>query len=93
MGAICTQEQSEKLQSLVNDALDRGAKIVARGTFGHLPEGAVDQYFPPTVIVDVNHTMKLMQEEVVILDILFCAMDFLVVPILFSAGLYHILLE
>ncbi|XP_022930425.1 aldehyde dehydrogenase 22A1-like [Cucurbita moschata] len=63
MGAICTQEQSEKLQSLVNDALDRGAKIVARGTFGHLPEGAVDQYFPPTVIVDVNHTMKLMQEE------------------------------
>lgn len=80
MGAICMQEQSEKLQSLVDDALDRGAKVVARGTFGHLPEGAVDQYFPPTVIVDVNHTMKLMQEEVEILDMLFLCHRFLRVP-------------
>lgn len=64
MGAICLQEHSDKLQNLVNDALDKGAEIVARGSFGHLGEGAVDQFFPPTVIVNVNHTMKLMQEEV-----------------------------
>lgn len=63
MGAICLLEHSEKLQNLVNDALDKGAEILARGSFGHLSEGAVDQYFPPTVIVNVNHTMKLMQEE------------------------------
>lgn len=63
MGAICMQEHAEKLQSLVNDALDKGAVIAGRGSFGNLVEDAVDQFFPPTVLVDVNHTMKLMQEE------------------------------
>ncbi|KAF3616582.1 Aldehyde dehydrogenase 22A1 [Capsicum annuum] len=63
MGAICMQEHSERLQYLVNDALDKGAEIIARGSVGNIGEGAVDQYFPPTVIVNVNHTMKLMQEE------------------------------
>ncbi|KAF5452260.1 hypothetical protein F2P56_027279 [Juglans regia] len=63
MGGICLQEHSEKLESLVNDALEKGAEIVARGSIGNISEGAVDQFFPPTVIVKVNHTMKLMQEE------------------------------
>lgn len=63
MGASCMHEHSEKLLGLVNDALDKGAEIVARGSFGHIGEDAVDQYFPPTVIVNVNHSMKLMQEE------------------------------
>ncbi|KAH7573478.1 hypothetical protein JRO89_XS03G0156100 [Xanthoceras sorbifolium] len=63
MGAICLLEHSDKLQDLVNDALDKGAEILARGSFGHLGEDAVDQYFPPTVIVNVNHSMKLMQDE------------------------------
>ncbi|KAF4358916.1 hypothetical protein F8388_012919 [Cannabis sativa] len=63
MGAICLQEHSERLQNLVNDALDKGAEIIARGSFGHIGEGAVDQFFPPTVLVNVNHSMKLMQEE------------------------------
>lgn len=65
MGAICLQEHSERLQSLVNDASEEGAEIVARGSFGHIGEGAVDQFFPPTVLVNVKHTMNLMQEEVV----------------------------
>jgi hypothetical protein len=64
MGAICLQEHSDKLQILVNDALEKGAEIVVRGSFGHLGEGAVDQFYPPTVLVNVDHTMKLMQEEV-----------------------------
>lgn len=63
MGAICMMEHSEKLQNLVNDALDKGAEIVGRGSVGNIGEGAVDQYFPPTVIINVNHSMKLMQEE------------------------------
>ena len=64
MGAICMQEHADKLQNLVNDALEKGAEIVGRGSFGNLGEDAVDQFFPPTVIVNVNHSMKLMQEEV-----------------------------
>ncbi|KAK9147058.1 hypothetical protein Sjap_006961 [Stephania japonica] len=63
MGALCMPGHAERLQSLVNDALNKGAEIVGRGSFGHLGEDAVDQFFPPTVIVNVNHTMKLMQEE------------------------------
>lgn len=65
MGAICLIEHSDKLKALVDDAIEKGAEIVARGSFVHLGEGAVDQYYPPTVIVNVDHTMKLMQEEVV----------------------------
>ncbi|CAA7388403.1 unnamed protein product [Spirodela intermedia] len=63
MGAICMQGHAEKLQSLVNDALDKGAKIAVRGSFGNLGEDAVDQFFPPTVLTEVNHTMRIMQEE------------------------------
>ncbi|XP_027165216.1 aldehyde dehydrogenase 22A1 isoform X1 [Coffea eugenioides] len=63
MGAICMQEHSEKLQNLVNDAVQKGAEVVGRGSVGNIGEDAVDQYFPPTVIVNVNHSMKLMQEE------------------------------
>lgn len=65
MGAICLQEHAEKLQNLVNDASEKGAEIIGRGSFGNLGD-AVDQFFPPTVIVNVNHSMKLMQEEVAI---------------------------
>nr|KAJ0216131.1 hypothetical protein LSAT_V11C300143490 [Lactuca sativa] len=63
MGVICMQDHSERLQSLINDALDKGAEIVGGGNVRDISEGAVDQYFPPTVIVNVNHRMKLMQEE------------------------------
>uniref|UniRef100_A0A2P2MR68 Aldehyde dehydrogenase 22A1 n=1 Tax=Rhizophora mucronata TaxID=61149 RepID=A0A2P2MR68_RHIMU len=63
MGAICLQGHSDKLQSVIIDAQEKGAEIIARGSFGHLAEGAVNQFFPPTVVVNVNHTMKLMQEE------------------------------
>ncbi|XP_008810296.1 aldehyde dehydrogenase 22A1-like [Phoenix dactylifera] len=63
MGAICMQEHAEKLQNLVNDALEKGAEIVGRGRFGNLGEDAVYQFFPPTVLVNVDHSMQLMQEE------------------------------
>jgi acyl-CoA reductase-like NAD-dependent aldehyde dehydrogenase len=64
LGAICTIEHFEKLQNLVNDALDKGAEIAVRLSFGNLGEDAVDQFFPPTVMVNVNHIVKIMQEEV-----------------------------
>ncbi|XP_026457429.1 aldehyde dehydrogenase 22A1-like isoform X1 [Papaver somniferum] len=63
MGAICMPGHAERLQNLVNDAVDKGAEIVGRGSFGNLGEDAVDQFFPPTILVNVDHTMKLMQEE------------------------------
>ncbi|WVY92858.1 hypothetical protein V8G54_031946 [Vigna mungo] len=47
MRALCMHAHSEKLQGLINDALDKGAEIIARGCFGHIGEGAVDQYISP----------------------------------------------
>ncbi|CAD6222381.1 unnamed protein product [Miscanthus lutarioriparius] len=44
-------------------AIYKGAKIAVRGSFGNLSEDSVDQFFPPTVLVNVDHTMKIMQEE------------------------------
>lgn len=67
MGAICMQDHSERLQSFINNALDKGAEIVEGGSVRNISEGVVDQYFPPTVIVNVNHHKKLMQEEVSLL--------------------------
>ncbi|KMT11116.1 hypothetical protein BVRB_5g111980 [Beta vulgaris subsp. vulgaris] len=65
MGAICMQDHAEKLQSLVTDALDKGAEIAGRGRLGNLGTDVVDQFFPPTFIVNVNHSMQIMQEEVI----------------------------
>lgn len=41
---------------------------------GNMGEDANNQFFPPIVIVNVNHKMKLMQEEVVL---------YLVFPLIF----------
>ncbi|GKE94737.1 aldehyde dehydrogenase 22A1 [Tanacetum coccineum] len=54
MGAICLQDHSETLQILINDALDKGAEIVAGGSVTDISEGVVDQYFPATIIVIVD---------------------------------------
>ncbi|KAJ7200463.1 hypothetical protein O6H91_Y495600 [Diphasiastrum complanatum] len=65
MGAICIQEHTERLQNLVNDAVARGAEIAFRGDFvGDFGNGVVGQFYPPTVLINVNHSMKLMQEEI-----------------------------
>ena len=45
--------------SHVRDAVDKGAKVL---TGGHIREGA-GRFFEPTVLVDVDHSMKIMTEE------------------------------
>lgn len=57
---------AEKLEKLVQDAVAKGAKVAARGQFvkGVVGHGQVGQFFLPTVLVDVNHSMTIMQEEV-----------------------------
>nr|AIL24124.1 betaine aldehyde dehydrogenase 2 [Tamarix hispida] len=63
MGAMCMPDHTEKLHGLVNDAIEKGAEIAGRGSFGNLGTDAVDQFFPPTVLINVDHTMLIMQEE------------------------------
>lgn len=66
MGAICLPEHTNRLQALVDEAIAKGAEIAVRGKLfiSNLGDDVGGQFYPPTVILNVNHTMKLMQEEV-----------------------------
>lgn len=66
MGAICMSEHVEKLRSLVDEALEDGAECAVCGihSMGKNGEELVGQFFPPTVLINVNHSMRIMQEEV-----------------------------
>jgi acyl-CoA reductase-like NAD-dependent aldehyde dehydrogenase len=51
--------QLELIEDQVRDAVEKGAKVLVGGHARH--DGG--RYFEPTVLVDVDHTMKAMTEE------------------------------
>ncbi|MDX6672223.1 MAG: hypothetical protein QOI91_2586 [Solirubrobacteraceae bacterium] len=59
VGAIIFEPQMKIIEDHVKDAVDKGAKVLAGG------HASTDKgrYFEPTVLVDVDHTMKCMTEE------------------------------
>lgn len=61
IGSMTTKSQLEVVRTQVKDALDKGAKIVAQST----PIGDVSKgyFYPATLLVGVNHSMLIMQEE------------------------------
>jgi acyl-CoA reductase-like NAD-dependent aldehyde dehydrogenase len=59
VGAVIFEPQMEIIEDHVKDAIDKGAKVV---TGGHSKTDR-GRYFEPTVLVDVDHTMKCMTEE------------------------------
>ncbi len=59
LGPLARKEQLGYLQNQVEDALRKGARILAQQE--KIP--AKGWYYPPTVLVDVDHTMLIMQEE------------------------------
>jgi acyl-CoA reductase-like NAD-dependent aldehyde dehydrogenase len=59
VGAMTSPNQTAKVEDHVNEALAAGARALTGG--GRL-EGPGD-YFEPTVLVDVDHSMKVMREE------------------------------
>ncbi len=59
VGAMTFPPQVEIVEDHVNDALAKGARAL---TGGHRGTGA-GNYFEPTVLVDVDHSMKIMREE------------------------------
>lgn len=58
-GPLSRKEQIKVLIEQVNDALQKGAKLETGG----LPRAGGGYYFEPTVLTDVNHSMRIMQEE------------------------------
>ncbi len=59
VGAMTSPNQSAIVEDHVNDALANGARAL---TGGKKADGAGD-YFEPTVLVDVDHSMKVMRDE------------------------------
>ncbi len=59
VGAITFPKQLETIERHVRDAVDKGARIL---TGGRRREGEGD-FYEPTVLVDVDHTMDCMREE------------------------------
>jgi acyl-CoA reductase-like NAD-dependent aldehyde dehydrogenase len=59
VGAITSPPQVEVIDSHVRDALEKGARVVAGGRRGDGP----GDFYEPTVLVDVDHSMECMTEE------------------------------
>jgi acyl-CoA reductase-like NAD-dependent aldehyde dehydrogenase len=59
VGAITFSKQLDIIESHVEDAVAKGAKVLCGGARAPGP----GRFYPPTVLVDVDHTMKCMTEE------------------------------
>jgi acyl-CoA reductase-like NAD-dependent aldehyde dehydrogenase len=59
VGALTFPSQVETIDDHVRDAVGKGAKVLVGG---HRRAGE-GRFFEPTVLVDVNHSMKIMTEE------------------------------
>lgn len=60
LGPMVNQAAVDKIRSLVDDAVERGAKVVARG---EVPDGP-GHFHPATVLVDVPDDARIFHEEV-----------------------------
>jgi acyl-CoA reductase-like NAD-dependent aldehyde dehydrogenase len=59
IGAMTFPPQLEIVESHVQDAVQKGAKVLTGGRPGPGP----GRFYEPTVLVDVDHSMKIMREE------------------------------
>jgi acyl-CoA reductase-like NAD-dependent aldehyde dehydrogenase len=60
VGAITFPPQLQTIETHVADAIDKGARVLAGG---HAVQTGGGRFYEPTVLVDVDHTMKIMTDE------------------------------
>jgi acyl-CoA reductase-like NAD-dependent aldehyde dehydrogenase len=60
VGAMTSPEQTGIVEAHVNDAVEKGARAVTGGRRGSGPGG---DFFEPTLLLDVDHSMECMTEE------------------------------
>jgi acyl-CoA reductase-like NAD-dependent aldehyde dehydrogenase len=60
VGPMISEQQVQVVESHVEDAKARGARVLAGGT--RLPQLGVN-FYAPTVLADVTHDMRIMREE------------------------------
>ncbi|MDX2001905.1 MAG: aldehyde dehydrogenase family protein [Chitinophagales bacterium] len=58
VGTVTAEFQIKIIESHIQDAVEKGAKVLCGGS-----REPGKHHFPPTVIVDADHTMKIMTEE------------------------------
>lgn len=63
LGPMFREELRQKTREHVKDAVNKGAKIIYGGKEPEGQEYKKGFFFMPTIIVNVNHTMKIMREE------------------------------
>ncbi len=61
IGPLSAKRQLELIESQINDAVDKGAKIITGGKPSNKLNGA---YFEPTIITNLNTNMRIWKEEV-----------------------------
>ncbi len=60
LGSMTSAEQLRKVESQVDDAVKRGARVLCGGRRNPKLTGL---YYEPTVLADVNHEMEIIKEE------------------------------
>ena len=60
---MCMPNQAAYVHGLVEDAVAKGAKVLTGGQLPNASEMS-GQFYPPTVLVNVTHGMRIMSEEV-----------------------------
>ena len=63
MGPVHTEEQREKVESMVEDAEGRGAKTIVKGGRPGLKELANGNFYTPAVLGDVDYDAQIAREE------------------------------
>lgn len=63
VGAMITSASFDRLERLVADAVDQGAKCLVGGSRYLHPKHPMGHYFSPTLLVDVTSQMRIAQEE------------------------------
>jgi acyl-CoA reductase-like NAD-dependent aldehyde dehydrogenase len=65
VGAITYPDQIDTISDQVSDAVKKGARVLTGGHARHRAagDGQGGRFFEPTVLVDVDHSMKVMTEE------------------------------
>ncbi|PWK15637.1 aldehyde dehydrogenase family protein [Tumebacillus permanentifrigoris] len=65
IGPILSRRVAQRIEEQWQDALNRGAKVETGGQIetGTLQDGSAAFFVHPTVVTDVNHSMKIMQDE------------------------------
>ena len=61
VGSLTTADQRSTAERLVEDAVNKGAKLA---TGGKIPEGSQGLFYEPTVLTDCDHSMKVMTDEI-----------------------------